>query len=77
MKWFCGNGFVFIPDASPFSFCARVVTGVNDIAASPAGGRPGFISGAGPIADISRARKGDSIIVTDSVSTVSGGREHA
>jgi hypothetical protein len=77
VKWFCGNGFVFIPDAGPFSFCARVVTGVNDIAASPAGGRPGYISGAEPIADISRAQKGDSIIATDSVSTVSGGHEPA
>jgi len=53
------------------------VTADSAIAASPAADRPGFINGGEPIAGISKARKGGSIIATGNASIVSAGHEPA
>ena len=76
-KWFCGNGFARALDVTPFSFSAPTVIAASAIAAMPAAIKPGFFSGAGPIAGTNRVRKDASIIVTTSGRTAAGARQPA
>jgi hypothetical protein len=76
-KWFSGNGFAWVVNATPSSFSVPTVIAGSAIVASPAAIRRVVSSGVAPIAGTNRAWKDGSIIVTGSGNTVSVGRKRA
>jgi len=65
-KWFCGNGFAAIADATPYSGSAGTAIADSVIAAPLAARKPGVNNAAMPIAATSRAWKDGSITGTGS-----------